>query len=75
MKLKKYSFLIFNFLQAWKWVVSPVVLYICERIVRFWRFQQEVVITKVCSTVAYLCKKKAMPVSSFSSFIDIYYIL
>uniref|UniRef100_A0A803Y075 NADPH oxidase 3 n=1 Tax=Meleagris gallopavo TaxID=9103 RepID=A0A803Y075_MELGA len=32
---------------AWKWVVSPVVLYICERIVRFWRFQQEVVITKV----------------------------
>ncbi|OPJ72938.1 NADPH oxidase 3 [Patagioenas fasciata] len=32
---------------AWKWVLSPMVLYICERIVRFWRFQQEVVITKV----------------------------
>ncbi|PKK33265.1 NADPH oxidase 3 [Columba livia] len=32
---------------AWKWVLSPMVLYICERIVRFWRFHQEVVITKV----------------------------
>ncbi|XP_021387787.2 NADPH oxidase 3 [Lonchura striata] len=32
---------------AWKWLLSPMVLYICERIVRFWRFQQEVVITKV----------------------------
>ncbi|XP_052641743.1 NADPH oxidase 3 [Harpia harpyja] len=32
---------------AWMWVLSPMVLYICERIVRFWRFQQEVVITKV----------------------------
>ncbi|XP_009708568.1 PREDICTED: NADPH oxidase 3 [Cariama cristata] len=32
---------------AWKWVLSPTVLYICERTVRFWRFQQEVVITKV----------------------------
>lgn len=35
-------------LQAWKWVLGPVVLYACERIIRFWRFQQEVVITKVC---------------------------
>lgn len=35
-------------LQAWKWVLGPVVLYVCERIIRFWRFQQEVVITKVC---------------------------
>ncbi|XP_008060439.1 NADPH oxidase 3 [Carlito syrichta] len=34
---------------AWKWVVGPVVLYACERIIRFWRFQQEVVITKVVS--------------------------
>uniref|UniRef100_A0A8C9DSE1 NADPH oxidase 3 n=1 Tax=Prolemur simus TaxID=1328070 RepID=A0A8C9DSE1_PROSS len=34
---------------AWKWVLSPVVLYACERIIRFWRFQQEVVITKVVS--------------------------
>ncbi|NXT61997.1 NOX3 oxidase, partial [Chaetops frenatus] len=32
---------------AWKWILSPTVLYICERIVRFWRFQQEVTITKV----------------------------
>ncbi|NWQ86701.1 NOX3 oxidase, partial [Burhinus bistriatus] len=32
---------------AWKWVLTPMVLYICERIVRFWRFRQEVVITKV----------------------------
>ncbi|NWI46191.1 NOX3 oxidase, partial [Picathartes gymnocephalus] len=32
---------------AWKWVLSPMVLYLCERIVRFWRFQQEVTITKV----------------------------
>lgn len=34
-------------LQAWKWVLGPVVLYACERVIRFWRFQQEVVITKV----------------------------
>ncbi|XP_004595530.2 NADPH oxidase 3 [Ochotona princeps] len=34
---------------AWKWVLGPVVLYSCERIIRFWRFQQEVVITKVIS--------------------------
>ncbi|XP_004452701.1 NADPH oxidase 3 [Dasypus novemcinctus] len=34
---------------AWKWVLGPVVLYVCERIIRFWRFQQEVVITKVVS--------------------------
>ncbi|XP_023584078.1 NADPH oxidase 3 [Trichechus manatus latirostris] len=33
-------------LSAWKWVLGPVVLYVCERIIRFWRFQQEVVITK-----------------------------
>ncbi|CAI5770317.1 NADPH oxidase 3 [Podarcis lilfordi] len=34
---------------AWKWVLCPVILYICERIIRLWRFQQEVVITKVVS--------------------------
>ncbi|ELK09920.1 NADPH oxidase 3 [Pteropus alecto] len=34
---------------AWKWVLGPVVLYACERVIRFWRFQQEVVITKVVS--------------------------
>uniref|UniRef100_A0A452J5F7 FAD-binding FR-type domain-containing protein n=1 Tax=Gopherus agassizii TaxID=38772 RepID=A0A452J5F7_9SAUR len=32
---------------AWKWIFSPMVVYIGEKIVRFWRFQQEVVITKV----------------------------
>ncbi|EPQ11841.1 NADPH oxidase 3 [Myotis brandtii] len=34
---------------AWKWVLGPVVLYACERLIRFWRFHQEVVITKVVS--------------------------
>ncbi|XP_057618600.1 NADPH oxidase 3 [Chionomys nivalis] len=34
---------------AWKWALGPVVLYAWERIIRFWRFQQEVVITKVVS--------------------------
>nr|XP_028579576.1 NADPH oxidase 3 isoform X1 [Podarcis muralis] len=34
---------------AWKWVLCPVILYICERIIRLWRFQQEVVVTKVVS--------------------------
>ncbi|XP_037376907.1 NADPH oxidase 3 [Talpa occidentalis] len=34
---------------AWKWVLGPVVLYMCERMIRFWRFQQKVVITKVVS--------------------------
>ncbi|XP_036105089.1 NADPH oxidase 3 [Molossus molossus] len=34
---------------TWKWVLGPVVLYACERIIRVWRFQQEVVITKVVS--------------------------
>lgn len=48
-KISVVFFLICNFLQAWKWVLSPMVLYICERIVRFWRFRQEVVITKVCN--------------------------
>ncbi|XP_006882816.1 PREDICTED: NADPH oxidase 3 [Elephantulus edwardii] len=34
---------------AWKWVLGPVVLYACERVIRYWRFQQDVVITKVVS--------------------------
>ncbi|XP_028620217.1 NADPH oxidase 3 [Grammomys surdaster] len=34
---------------AWKWALGPVVLYACERIIRFWRSHQEVVITKVVS--------------------------
>uniref|UniRef100_A0A7M4E3R7 NADPH oxidase 2 n=2 Tax=Crocodylus porosus TaxID=8502 RepID=A0A7M4E3R7_CROPO len=32
---------------TWKWVVAPMFLYLCERLVRFWRSQQKVVITKV----------------------------
>uniref|UniRef100_A0A8C7GA91 NADPH oxidase 2 n=1 Tax=Oncorhynchus kisutch TaxID=8019 RepID=A0A8C7GA91_ONCKI len=34
-------------LQTWKWVVGPMILYVCERLVRFYRSQQKVVITKV----------------------------
>ncbi|ETE66022.1 NADPH oxidase 3, partial [Ophiophagus hannah] len=34
---------------AWKWVLGPVILHIYERMIRLWRFQQEVVITKVVS--------------------------
>ncbi|XP_013929536.1 PREDICTED: NADPH oxidase 3 [Thamnophis sirtalis] len=34
---------------AWKWVLGPVILHICERMIRLWRFQQEVVVTKVVS--------------------------
>ncbi|XP_010884357.1 cytochrome b-245 heavy chain [Esox lucius] len=32
---------------TWKWVVGPMILYVCERMVRFYRSQQKVVITKV----------------------------
>ncbi|XP_029452906.1 NADPH oxidase 3 [Rhinatrema bivittatum] len=32
---------------TWKWILGPMALYICERIIRFCRSQQEVVITKV----------------------------
>uniref|UniRef100_A0A674ETJ9 NADPH oxidase 2 n=1 Tax=Salmo trutta TaxID=8032 RepID=A0A674ETJ9_SALTR len=32
---------------TWKWVVGPMILYVCERLVRFYRSQQKVVITKV----------------------------
>ncbi|XP_069090771.1 NADPH oxidase 3 [Pleurodeles waltl] len=32
---------------SWKWILGPMVLYVCERIIRFWRSQQQVVITKV----------------------------
>ncbi|KAJ8409873.1 hypothetical protein AAFF_G00209140 [Aldrovandia affinis] len=32
---------------TWKWVVGPMFLYLCERLVRFYRSQQKVVITKV----------------------------
>ncbi|XP_033991248.1 cytochrome b-245 heavy chain [Trematomus bernacchii] len=33
--------------QTWKWVLGPMILYVCERIVRFYRSNQKVVITKV----------------------------
>lgn len=42
--------LLFFLWQTWKWVVGPMILYLCERLVRFWRSQQKVVITKVCVT-------------------------
>ncbi|NP_001085924.1 cytochrome b-245, beta polypeptide L homeolog [Xenopus laevis] len=32
---------------TWQWVIAPMVLYVFERLVRFWRSQQKVVITKV----------------------------
>ncbi|KAK6486873.1 cytochrome b-245 heavy chain [Huso huso] len=32
---------------TWKWVIGPMVLYVFERLVRFWRSKQKVVITKV----------------------------
>ncbi|XP_074839495.1 NADPH oxidase 2 [Carettochelys insculpta] len=32
---------------TWKWVIVPMILYLFERLVRFWRSQQKVVITKV----------------------------
>ncbi|XP_063775434.1 NADPH oxidase 3 [Pseudophryne corroboree] len=34
---------------TWKWVVCPLLLYACERVIRFWRSKQQVVITKVVS--------------------------
>ena len=33
--------------QSWKWILAPGILYIFERILRFYRSQQKVVITKV----------------------------
>lgn len=33
--------------QSWKWILAPGILYIFERILRFYRSQQRVVITKV----------------------------
>ncbi|XP_061215705.1 NADPH oxidase 1 [Neopsephotus bourkii] len=33
--------------ESWKWVLAPVLLYIFERILRVWRAQQKVVVTKV----------------------------
>ncbi|CAL8302018.1 unnamed protein product [Gadus morhua 'NCC'] len=32
---------------TWKWVVGPMILYVCERLVRLYRYQQKVVITKI----------------------------
>lgn len=33
--------------QSWKWILAPGILYIFERILRFYRSKQKVVITKV----------------------------
>lgn len=33
--------------QTWKWVLAPMILYVFEMLVRFYRSQQKVVITKV----------------------------
>ncbi|XP_075446417.1 NADPH oxidase 2 [Ascaphus truei] len=47
---------------TWMWVVAPMVLYLFERLVRFWRSQQQVVITKVVThpfkTIELQMKKK-----------------
>ncbi|XP_004612977.1 cytochrome b-245 heavy chain [Sorex araneus] len=47
---------------TWKWIVAPMFLYVCERLVRFWRSQQKVVITKVVThpfkTIELQMKKK-----------------
>ncbi|XP_018416944.1 PREDICTED: NADPH oxidase 3 [Nanorana parkeri] len=32
---------------TWKWVTCPLALYVCERLIRFWRSKQDVIITKV----------------------------
>uniref|UniRef100_A0ABM5FY60 NADPH oxidase 2 n=1 Tax=Pogona vitticeps TaxID=103695 RepID=A0ABM5FY60_9SAUR len=32
---------------TWKWIIGPMILYVFERLVRFWRSMQKVVITKV----------------------------
>ncbi|XP_060767712.1 cytochrome b-245 heavy chain [Neoarius graeffei] len=32
---------------TWKWVIGPMILYVCERFVRLYRSKQKVVITKV----------------------------
>ncbi|KAM4560086.1 NADPH oxidase 2 [Odontesthes bonariensis] len=32
---------------TWKWVLAPMILYLCERLVRIYRSHQKVVITKV----------------------------
>nr|XP_020447683.1 cytochrome b-245 heavy chain [Monopterus albus] len=32
---------------TWKWVVGPMILYVCERLIRIYRSHQKVVITKV----------------------------
>lgn len=47
---------------TWKWIVGPMFLYLCERLVQFWRSQQKVVITKVVThpfkTIELQMKKK-----------------
>nr|XP_021518265.1 cytochrome b-245 heavy chain [Meriones unguiculatus] len=45
---------------TWKWIVGPMFLYLCERLVRFWRSQQKVVITKVFTVVKLLANHFAV---------------
>lgn len=35
-------------LQTWMWVIGPMVLYLCERLIRFIRYMQTVRYRKVC---------------------------
>ncbi|XP_067405860.1 NADPH oxidase 1 isoform X2 [Emydura macquarii macquarii] len=32
--------------ESWKWVLAPILLYVFERVLRFWRSRQRVVVTK-----------------------------
>ncbi|XP_043378178.1 NADPH oxidase 1 isoform X2 [Chelonia mydas] len=32
--------------ESWQWVLAPILLYVFERVLRFWRSQQRVVVTK-----------------------------
>jgi hypothetical protein len=53
--------------QTWKWVVVPLALYLIERLLRFWRSRQQVVVTKVVShpsNVLEIQMKKKIPVFS-----------
>ncbi|CAK7312457.1 NADPH oxidase 1 [Vulpes lagopus] len=42
--------------ESWKWILAPGVLYILERILRFYRSQQKVVITKIAIVVMHPSK-------------------
>lgn len=40
--------------QAWKWVAGPLAIYFIERLVRFWRSKQVVVVSKVMQIIVKL---------------------